>query len=288
MDSVTNSRSPPKSDKSFWILLVSVVIIVIILIVVMVKCNKPCKSCKECNGTCIEEKPCNLDKDCTYDGERCVGPKNQNFTPPGNCMLSKEKCQNDSNCLPNMYCADPQKLPNPITFGSTGVCYPKKLCKHEVSNPTDPCIDSNVPAGWECDVGYVLHSISPTTSTAGVGNGNWTLNGNANSVPATGNYSIDANKQVTFSFTPSTASPSGKGAGFFHNDIPTTGLPKGFTMKATAPGTAPSFTTAYPKFTLLKPLEGARGYCGPAGPSIGPAPLNSQSHTLRGASHSGY
>jgi hypothetical protein len=59
-------------------------------------------------------------------------------------------------------------------------------------------------------------------------------------------------------------------------------------MTADSGGTAPSFTTAYPKFTLLKPLEGARGYCSPAGPSTGPAQLNSQSHTLRGASHSGY
>lgn len=283
MDSVTNSRSPPKSDKSFWILLVAVVIIVIILIFVLTKCNK---RCKKCNGTCIEETPCNLDKDCLYDGERCVGPPEQNYTPPGNCMLSKAQCQNDKECLDNMYCADPANIPNPVSKGGTGVCYPKKLCKHEILNPNDPCIDNkNVPAGWECDVGYVLHSISPTVSTGGTGKGTWTLTGNANSVPATGAYIIDdKTKQVTFSFVPNKTSPSGKGAGFFHNDI-STNLLKNFTMTEGTGGTKPTFDTP-PLFTLLKPLEGARGYC--SSPSIGPAQPNSQSHTLRGASHSSY
>jgi hypothetical protein len=190
-----------------------------------------------------------------------------------------------------MYCADPQKMPNPITPGNQGVCYPKKLCQHEVSQATDPCIDTNkVPTGWECDVGYVLHSISPTVSTGGTGTGTWILTGNAKSVAATGNYTVDPNsKVVTFTFTKSDTSPSGKGAGFFHSDIAKTtptNLPKGFTMTPNAQGTIPTFTTTTaPEFTLLKPLEGARGYCSPA---QAPAQLNSQSHTLRGASHSSY
>lgn len=268
-----DTRSPPKSDKSFWILLVAVIVIVIILIVVSLKCNKPCKD-KSCKGTCIEEKPCSFDKDCPNRGERCVGPKSQNFTPPGNCMLSNAQCKTNADCLPNMYC-------------DKELCTSKQLCKYEAKQLTDPCTSPN-----ECNVAVVpsLLSISSTTASgsSGSGTGTWILKGaTQNSRPASGTYSVAKGKNlITFLIKVN-------GSGFTLNDIASqTGtpfLPVGFSMTAdNKPGfSAPTWGSIdkLPVFTLSKPSQNARGYCEPP---TSPAQINSQSHTLRGASHSSY
>ena len=275
-----DSRSPPKSDKSFWILLVAVVVIVIILIVVSLKCNKPCKD-KSCKGTCIEEKPCNFDKDCPNRGERCVGPKSQNFTPPGNCMLSNAQCKTDGDCLPNMYCADPSDNKKPVPLGKQGVCYDKTLCKYELSQAADPCFPN------ECNVD-VGSSLSPTvpvaTATAGSGSGTWTLAGaSTNSKPANGTYIVNVGPPLTVTFT-----VSDPGSGFFPSDIAVapSNLPKNLNLKITdTKSVLPTLTAFTTPFTLLKPSKVARGYCEFPKPQ---AQLNSQSHTLRGASHSSY
>jgi len=287
MDSVTNSRSPPKSDKSFWILLVSVIVIVIILIVVLTMCNKPCK-CKDksCKGTCVpDETPCNLDKDCTFFGERCVGPSTQNYTPPGNCMLSKAQCKNDGECLNNMYCADTSDEKNikPIIPGpgKQGVCYPKTLCKYEAQQAADPCLVYKT----ECnvDVGSSLSGIAPATATA-TGSGTWTLKGATSySKQANGTYGVSTDgKQVTFVV-------SNGGSGLFPNDLAspktTPFYPPLFIMNSNDPNVSIPTFSAPLAFTLSPPSQNARGYCSPAQAS---AQLNSQSHTLRGASHSSY
>jgi hypothetical protein len=277
-----DTRSPPKSDKSFWILLVAVIVIVIILIVVSLKCNKPCKCHnKSCKGKCVtEDEQCNFDKDCLYRGERCVGPSNQNYTPPGNCKLSNAQCKTDGECLKNMYCADPSDNKKPVPLGKQGVCYDKTLCKYELSQAADPCFPN------ECNVD-VGSSLSPTatvtaTATAGSGSGTWILKGaSTNSKPANGSYTVNGTSPtLTVTFT-----VSDPGSGFFPNDIAVATLPKNLNLKVTdTKSVLPTFTTP-PTFTLLKPSKVARGYCEFPKPQ---AQLNSQSHTLRGASHSSY
>ena len=282
-----DSRSPPKSDKSFWILLVAVVVIVIILIVVSLKCNKPCKCHnKSCKGTCVpDETPCNFDKDCTYRGERCVGPKNQNYTPPGNCMLSQAQCKTDGECLNNMYCADPQNIPNPIDqkSGKQGVCYDKTLCKYEALQLTNPC---KTPTECNVDVGSSLtpKATATATATAGSGSGTWTLAGaSTNSKPANGTYIVNVGPPLTVTFT-----VSDPGSGFFPSDIAVapSNLPKNLNLKITdTKSVLPTLTAFTTAFTLSQPSKVARGYC--EFPKS-QAQLNSQSHTLRGASHSSY
>ena len=276
-----DTRSPPKSDKSFWILLVAVIVIVIILIVVSLKCNKPCKD-KSCKGTCIEEKPCNFDKDCPNRGERCVGPKSQNFTPPGNCMLSNAHCKADGDCLANMYCADPSDNKKPVPLGKLGVCYDKTLCKYEAKQLTNPCTSPN-----ECnvDVGSSLNlkATATATATTGSGSGTWTLKGaSTNSKPAKGIYGVTGTTALNVTFTVTDG-----GSGFFPNDVGLQNLLKIIQMNqdtgtANTKTTLTAFTTP---FTLSPPSTTARGYC--EFPKA-QAQLNSQSHTLRGASHSSY
>jgi hypothetical protein len=211
-----------------------------------------------------------------------VGPSNQNYTPPGNCKLSNAKCKDDTECLKNMYCADPSDNKKPVPLGKQGVCYDKTLCKYELSQAADPCF----PNECNVDVGSSFSTTVPVaTATAGTGTGTWTLKGATSySKPANGKYTVTGTSPtLTVTFT-----VSDPGSGFFPSDIAVapSNLPKNLNLKVTdTKSVLPTLTAFTTPFTLLKPSKVARGYC--EFPKS-QAQLNSQSHTLRGASHSSY